>query len=54
MADRDGYESKAQKRLPLSTHSRFSWMEWKAYLLNFVAAILFGKGGPANKLWSAD
>ena len=43
MADRDGYESKAQKLLPLSTNPRFSWMEWKAYLLIFVATILLGK-----------
>jgi hypothetical protein len=43
MADRDGYESKAQKLLPLSTNPKFSWMEWKAYLLIFVATILLGR-----------
>ncbi len=54
MADRDGYESKAQKLLPFSTNPKFSWMEWKAYLLIFVATILLlGEGGSSNKLWGA-
>jgi uncharacterized membrane protein YgcG len=43
MADREDYGSKAQKLLPLSSNPRFSWMEWKAYLLIFVATIVLGK-----------
>ncbi len=43
MLERDSYEPKAQKLLPLSSNPRFSWIEWKAYLFIFAATIALGK-----------
>ena len=43
MAEKEGYEGKTMKLLPLSTGPRFSWMNWKAYLFIFAATIVLGK-----------
>ena len=43
MLERQGSESKSQKLLPFSSHPRFSWIEWKAYLFIFAATIVLGK-----------
>ena len=43
MAEKEGYEGKTMKLLPLSTGPRFSWMNWKAYFFIFAATIVLGK-----------
>ena len=43
MAEKEGYEGKQMKLLPLNTGPRFSWMNWKAYLFIFAATIVLGK-----------
>ena len=43
MLERDSYEGKTQKLLPLNTGPKFSWMNWRAVLFIFAATIALGK-----------
>ena len=43
MLERENYEGKTSKLLPLSTGLKFSWMNWKAYLMIFAATVVLGK-----------
>ena len=42
MLERENYDSKSAKLLPLSTRGDFSWMEWKAFLFIYARTILLG------------
>ena len=42
MLERDGYEGRSSKMLPLHTRPNFSWMEWKAFLFAYAGTVSLG------------